>query len=156
MRKLIILILIAAAGYGLYQIEAVRLVAQPVVYQVFNYTPHSLKRFIFPVEIPVDYQGLYMADPQANAQWSRTQNYASQPQPTGRKQIDIREKEMVSQVHARTEREDVEVTKRGDGFIVVYYPGRESESLIALDGNGIWISFEGIAPGYRERYRKVR
>lgn len=156
MRKWIVLIVIVAAGFFLYKVERVKGAVDPVLIQVFNYTPHPVKRLVFPVGVPAEFQGTYMADVPATAAWARQQGYANQPQPTGRKQIDIGGNQMVSQVHAASKTENVEVSKRGEGFIVVNYVDEDRQSLIEQDGNGVWIYYDEIAPGYRERYRKVR
>jgi len=156
MRKLILLIVILGAGWLAYQFDAVRTAVSPVTTAVFNVTPAFLQRFIFSTKFPPGYQGLYLADPAANAAWSRQQQYLSQPQPTGRRQVELRPRYLVSQAHATVTVEPIAVIEKGENFVVVEYISHGGRSRIERDDDGIWISFDEIAPGYKERYRKLQ
>lgn len=155
--KLIVLSLLIAGGLFVYfNQEAVRAHTAPVVTTLFNVAPVSLQRLLFSTHLPSDYPGVYLADPSANAAWARRQQYVSQPQPTGRRQVELRPDCIVSHAHAATIIEPIAVVQRGGDFVVVEYLDRGGETRIEKDDAGIWIAFEESAPGYKERYRRLK
>ena len=160
MRKLIYLLIVGGAAYFLYQnwseVQANLKKYEP---EIFNALPDSLRKVVFSGEVPKEFRGSYLADQGANAYWLRHQFPTNPPKPTGKTQVDLDAKTLYLQVRGGADVIPVEVVQKGDGFIVVEHKAQGEEPkryMIEREGNGIWVYFEDIAPGYKERYRKVK
>ena len=158
MRKLIYLLIILGAGYYFYtNSESLWKQVQPYEAEIFNITPPKLRSLLFSTEVPTNFRGTYELDAPATMHWVRHQPYEKQPESSGRRQIELRGKNMVSLIKGANVSEGIEVVEKGDGFIVVEYADKpDTKSRIEQERNGVWIYYDEIAPGYKERYRKVK
>jgi hypothetical protein len=156
MRKLILFIVLGIGIFAFLNYGAVKAATAPATTALFNFSPALIQRTIFSTELPPDYTGTYFPDPAANADWARQQRYASQPQPTGHRRVELHPDRIVSHSSATIRVDPVAVVQKGDDFVVVEYLDRGGRTRIDRDDSGIWIAFEERAPRYKERYRRLR
>lgn len=156
MRKLVLFLAVLFASAWTYlNFDAIKVSLQPIATAIFNASPPRFQRLVFSTDLPHDYRGVYMADRVANVAWAR-QRYASQPQSTGRRQVELNSDHILSIAHAQTIIDPVAVLHKGEDFVVVEYLTKGGTTRIDRDPKGIWIAFEDRAPGYKERFRRIR